>query len=387
MEKNRRNLALLYAVYFLQGLVFYSPVATLYRQAAGLDLLQIGTIESISLAVMLSLEAPWGAVADRLGYRRVLVAASFLFALSKVVFWRADSFGDFLAERILLGICLAGLSGCDSAFLFACCRAEEHRAVYARWEAVQTLGMLSASLAWPLMGGDYRLSALLTVATYTAAALLTLFLREPEGARAQAARTAEPLAFRAAARHTLAMAPVLLGFCLVRECIQTVTVFFAPLQYAAAGIPQRWFGLLQACATAAGLVSGLSHRLLRRLGEGPAGGGLMAAAAAACLLPALWRSPFAAVAAVMALRAAGGLLGPLALTVQNERAAPAGRATQLSCNAILMDLGAMGLYPLLGARAEGGLSNGLLLAAACCGGGALLYLWGLAHSPAKQSIE
>jgi len=376
MERNRRNLALLYAVCFLQGLVFYSPVATPYRQAAGLNLLQIGSIESVSLAVMVGLEVPWGVVADRLGHRRVLVLSSFLFALSKVVFWRANSFGGFLAERILLGACLAGLSGCDSAFLFACCRAEEHRTVYARWEAVQTLGMLSAALAWPLLRGDYRLSALLTAAAYTAAALLTLLLRDPEGERAQLARTAEPLTVRAALRHTLWMAPVLLAFCLVRECAQTVTVFFAPLQYAAAGIPQSWFGLLQACATAAGLAGGLSHRLLRRFGERRTGGGLMAAGAAACLLTALCPGP-AAIAAVMALRAAGSLLGPLALTVQNERAAPAGRATQLSCNAILMDLGAMGLYPLLGAQAEGELSHALLLAAGLCGGGLVLYLWGM----------
>ena len=40
MVRNRRNVALLFAVYFLQGLCFYSPVATLYRLEAGLTLFQ-----------------------------------------------------------------------------------------------------------------------------------------------------------------------------------------------------------------------------------------------------------------------------------------------------------------------------------------------------------
>ena len=36
----RRNTALFFAASFLEGLCFYAPVATLYRQAAGLTLAQ-----------------------------------------------------------------------------------------------------------------------------------------------------------------------------------------------------------------------------------------------------------------------------------------------------------------------------------------------------------
>ena len=84
MVRNKRNIALLLAVYCLQGMVFYSPIATLYRQAAGLDLLQIGFIESVCLGVMLALEIPWGIVADRIGHRRTIVICAALFALRAV---------------------------------------------------------------------------------------------------------------------------------------------------------------------------------------------------------------------------------------------------------------------------------------------------------------
>ena len=49
----KRNVYLLWGIALLQGMVFYAPVATLYRQAAGLGIFHITLIESISLGLML----------------------------------------------------------------------------------------------------------------------------------------------------------------------------------------------------------------------------------------------------------------------------------------------------------------------------------------------
>lgn len=51
----KRNIYLLYAISLLQGMIFYGPVATLYRQAAGISVFQITLIESISVALMILL--------------------------------------------------------------------------------------------------------------------------------------------------------------------------------------------------------------------------------------------------------------------------------------------------------------------------------------------
>lgn len=45
----KRNIYLMYAIAFLQGMVFYGPVATLYRQSYGVSVFQITLIEGISL--------------------------------------------------------------------------------------------------------------------------------------------------------------------------------------------------------------------------------------------------------------------------------------------------------------------------------------------------
>lgn len=95
----KKNLVIMYALACLHGMVFYGPVAVLYRQAAGVSVFQTALIESISLVLTVPLELPWGIAADRIGYRRTLIICAVLFFISKIIFWRADSFGWFLAER------------------------------------------------------------------------------------------------------------------------------------------------------------------------------------------------------------------------------------------------------------------------------------------------
>lgn len=261
----RRNTALFFAAYFLEGLCFYAPVATLYRQAAGLTLAEIGVIESVSVALMLLLELPWGRVADRLGHRRVIVLSTALYALSKVVFWRADGFGDFLLERVILAVALAGLSGCDSAYLYACGAPEEGQRRFGLWGAVQTAGLVTAGVCSTLFFGEnYRAAAGWTVMTYGLAALLTLFLTEPQGA-APPAEERPPL--RAALGWSLAHAPLLMGGALFTETVQFVAVFLSQVQYQRSGIPLRWFGLLYVLTTLAALAGVRSHRLTGRLGK------------------------------------------------------------------------------------------------------------------------
>ena len=178
----KRNIRLCYAIAFLQGLVFYAPVATLYRQANGVGVFQITVIESISLAASLAMELPWGWIADRIGYRNTLVICHFLYFISKIVFWRAEGFGWFLTERLLLSIVLSGLSGCDSAYLFLSmggnnCPEQESRRIFGLWEALNTAGLVLACMAFSLfIGENYRLAALFSAYTYGAAFLLSLFL-------------------------------------------------------------------------------------------------------------------------------------------------------------------------------------------------------------------
>ena len=131
----------MYAISLLQGMVFYAPVATLYRRAAGVSVFEISVIEAVSLALCVALEVPWGYLADRLGYRRTMVLCSVLYFISKLVFWQADSFGDFLAERVLLAVVQAGISGVDSAVLYLSCRGQDSLRVFSVYNALSMAGL------------------------------------------------------------------------------------------------------------------------------------------------------------------------------------------------------------------------------------------------------
>ena len=87
----KRNVYLMYAIVFLQGLVFYGSVATVYRQGRGISLYDIFLIESVSWILMILLEVPWGCFADRFGYKNTIVISNIMYFISKIIFWQAHS--------------------------------------------------------------------------------------------------------------------------------------------------------------------------------------------------------------------------------------------------------------------------------------------------------
>ena len=160
----KRNLVLLYAITFLQGMVFYAPVAVLYRQAAGVTVLQMTVIEGISLLLSVALEIPWGMAAEKIGYRNTMVFCCLLYFVSKLIFWQAVDFGGFLLERILLSIVCAGLSGCDTALLYRSCKGVDSQKVFGLYSSLGLAGLMVSALVYSLfVGENFRLAGLLTV--------------------------------------------------------------------------------------------------------------------------------------------------------------------------------------------------------------------------------
>ena len=176
-KKEGRCVALMCLAAFLQGMVFYGPVASLYRTQAGLSMGDIALIESVYYLLVVALELPLGAAAARLGYKRMLAVCSAVFFLSKLVFWRAGSFGAFLAERVMLAFVGAGLSGCDTAYLYVAAGPKRAQRALGLYGAAGMAGLLAATAAFTLFSSaGYRQAALATAVAYGLAALCTLAL-------------------------------------------------------------------------------------------------------------------------------------------------------------------------------------------------------------------
>lgn len=360
----KKNIIVMYAISLLQGMVFYSAIATMYRQAVGLTVFQITLIESISLALALMLEMPWGIVADKIGYKQVMLICNVLYFISKLVFWKADGFGMFLIERIMLGIISSGLSGVDMSILYLSTTEEEAQKVFGIYEALMTAGRLIASVVYSLfIAGDYRLAALLTVGSYGLAMVFTFFLQEvkrPEQENEKPYKTFFEITKDILHRKELLF--LLIGMALLGECHQTITVFLSQLQYIRAGMNDQMIGWAYVVVMISGLLGARSETVTRKLGRKVSGTLAFGLAIGSQLLLFLTTGKWLSILAIIGLRVAYSLFMPLAHVIQNEQVQHSNRATALSVNAVLMDsvaictnlmFGKMSDYSLLGSFSLG----------------------------------
>ncbi len=358
-----RNYRLLLTIAFLQGMVFYGPVATLYRRAYGLDIQGLFLIESLSWVATIALEAPWGKFADRFGYRLTLVLGNGIFLGSKFVFAAASGFSGFLLERLLLSIAISALSGCSEAMVYRSAGKASAEKAFGRMNAASGAGLFLAAVASPLLYSiSYRMTAYATIVPYAAAFACSLFLVDvPEDVAASRESLGRARGVRAAF-STLVRDRRLLLFLIaaavVGEASQAATVFLAPLQYERAGISAALFGILFAVIQGAALASAGSERLARALGRDRAFTMLMLIEAVGLAVLALTTSALITVASLITIAVAAALFRPLSSAVQNERVSGVERATALSLNAMVIEMTAAVLNVGVGAAAAGGLPLG-----------------------------
>lgn len=380
----KRNIILLWGIALFQGMVFYAPVATLYRQAAGLGIFHITLIESISLWLTICLEIPWGWLADRVGYRKTMLICCFLYFISKIVFWQAEGFSGFLLERILLSVVCAGLSGVDSGMLYLSCEAGESHRVFSIYENLGQLGMLAAAGIYALwVGENYRLAAFLTVLSYGAAAALSLGLKEVTPASGTRTTPKNMMTVLKSQLGNPKVLLLLLAVGLLNECHQTVTVFLSQLQYARAGMDHREITLAYILMNLAALAGGFSAFFCSKTGPKIMGTVLLALGACSCLILGLFPIPVLSVLAVILLRLCFSLMQPLHMDLQNKQITGRDRATALSMNAVVMEGLGIFLNLLFGALAESRLDAAMYLGAALCAGGSALYWFAFQKMPSR----
>jgi len=370
----KRNIYLLWGIALLQGMVFYAPVATLYRQAAGLGIFHITLIESISLALMLLLEIPWGWVADRIGYRRTMLICCFLYFVSKIIFWQAEGFPGFLLERILLSVVCAGLSGVDSTMLYLSSSEENSHKVFSIYENLSQWGILAAAGIHGIWIGErYRLAAFLTMLSYGFAALMSFGLQEIHPEPAGSSVPKNMLSVMNGQLGNPKVVLLLLAVGLLNECHQTITVFLSQLQYIRAGMSHRAISLAYILVNLAALTGGFSAALCARTGARTMGTGLFVTAALSCILLGLFPFPVISVLAVIGIRLAFSLMQPMQMDLQNKQISDRDRATALSMNAVVMESLGIFLNLVFGKLAEQYLEAAMFLGAALCGLGAVFY--------------
>ena len=366
--KNKRNIHILYAVSFLQGMVFYAAAASLYRQARGLTLGQITLLESISFVISLAMELPWGVIADRIGYKKTMIAGCALFALSKFVFWRAAGFWDFFWERLLISAAIAALSGVDESILYLSCGDGDSQKVFGRSGAWSTAGLLVSSGAFALwMADDYALAALATFIAYALAAALTLFLTEvrpPERERREPVRTFFRLLGGTLRQRRFLL--LVLCWALHGVVLSTVCTWLSQNQYLRCGMGNQAMGWVYIAVSVASMAGAFSQRFTDRLGRTRSALGAPVVTGLACIILALTRSAVLSVGCILLMEAGYELVAPMMSQVWNRQVTSADRATQLSVYAVLDEAVAAFGSLVIGQAADASLDGAFLLCGVVC---------------------
>lgn len=362
----KRNIVFMYAISFFQGMVFYGSVATLYRQASGLTLFQITLIESIFSVVCIALEFPWGVIADRIGYRRTMLFCNVLFFLSKIIFWKADTFDAFLCERLVLSVVISGLSGVDDTVLFLSCGKQDAQRIFSIYGYFGTLGMVIASGCFSLFFSEnFRAAAFATVVTYAIAALLSFGLQEV-GTPASQKPEKKLFSFRPSSLLQNHFIVFLLAMAIIQEVYQLMLVFLSQPLYLQAGWSTASMGAVHIVLQLLSMSVLFSDSFTKRWSARRFLLFLLTLSALCTFLLA-FRVPSAVLfAAIAAIQISCSLLGPLQTNVQNESITDDNRATALSVQSLFMRAVAIGINLIVGRISEISLSSALLACGALC---------------------
>lgn len=357
--------------------LFPVAVITIYwKHAIGLDMAEILLLQGLFGLSMAVFEFPSGWVADRVGYRRTLIAASAVGAAAWSVYALADEFSEVLLGEVLLGFGMALVSGCDGALLYESLREAGDEEAFARWTGRarffgQSAEGTAALLAGVLYAWSPRLPFFLEVGVWVANLIVAWSLVEPRRGLPEARPVLESVAdiVRTALVTNRRLAAIFF-LAVVFGLASFLPVWLVPLYAREAGVPVVWLGPLWAVANYTVALGSLgSDAARRRLGLSTVLGLSVVSIAFGYLGLGLTHATFG-FAFYYFLTTMRGLVGP-ALAHQEHRLIPSSdRAGFLSLRSLIFRLAFLAVAPALGAAIDRHGQHRVLL----CVGSALVAL-------------
>lgn len=169
-------------VCFLNGLVFFAPVALLVRTQAGVSEHTFFLLQALLSGVIFLGEIPTGFITDKIGYRKSLILAQVLLLGARSLLLAAfvsQSLVIFVVEAVVEGIAICFTSGTGSAYLYDLYGETGYLAKTAHAGNLGTAGFIISTIAY---AGIYRVSGITgllmaTVMVNIAAVACSFFLK------------------------------------------------------------------------------------------------------------------------------------------------------------------------------------------------------------------
>ena len=147
-------------VCFLNGLVFFAPVALLVRTQAGVSEHVFFLLQALLSGVIFLGEIPTGFITDKIGYRKSLILAQVLLLGARSLLLAAfvsRSLALFVVEAVVEGIAACFTSGTGSAYLYALYGENGYLAKAAHAGNFGTAGFIISTVAY---AGIYKISGM-----------------------------------------------------------------------------------------------------------------------------------------------------------------------------------------------------------------------------------
>ena len=147
-------------VCFLNGLVFFAPVALLVRTQAGVSEHVFFLLQALLSGVIFLGEIPTGFITDKIGYRKSLILAQVLLLGARSLLLAAfvsRSLVLFVVEAVVEGIAACFTSGTGSAYLYDLYGENGYLVKTAHAENFGTAGFIISTVAY---AGIYKISGM-----------------------------------------------------------------------------------------------------------------------------------------------------------------------------------------------------------------------------------
>lgn len=376
-QVHKKNIYLMYAICFFQGIVLYASISTLYRQARGLTLAEFALIDGFSYIFQLAFEIPFGMLADRIGYKKTLILSNGLYLISKIIFWKAFSFGSFLLERLFFSMALAGLSGVDVSILYLSCNKNDSQKALGHYSAFGTAGMLTGCLIFTLfLSTNYAATAFGTMVSYSIAFCLSFFIRdvhsvEPKEAYPSLQRLLDVCNITLKDSRFLLF---ILAESLVAYSTWAISVMLNQGKYISLGLTEQHIGIIQLVFAGLALTAVWSSLLTQKLGFKKFMVLGIGSISVCALVMGVTGNAVAAILSGAMVEIAYGLLQPLINDIYNKRVTVSDRATQLSVYAMITEGFTFGLSFLMSAIAGTSLLAPFVFSMVLCAVGIVLFL-------------
>ena len=169
-------------VCFLNGLVFFAPVALLVRTQAGVSEHIFFLLQALLSGVIFLGEIPTGFITDKIGYRKSLILAQMLLLGARSLLLAAfvsRSLALFVVEAVVEGIAACFTSGTGSAYLYDLYGENGYLVKTAHAENFGTAGFIISTVAYACIYKISGMEGLLitTVVMDIIAVVCSFFLR------------------------------------------------------------------------------------------------------------------------------------------------------------------------------------------------------------------